>query len=315
MADSKTCAGCHRDFEQLPQSHRPRLYCYDCRPIRPTSGRPTTPCGGCGKLLYVGPGSRAVPVCRPCRAARKGTRRQAVPRGTQVRKACAHCGQSFVYTSTSAPRTLCVQCRSSRSRRHYARRSLICEQCGVAFSPTGGHPRKYCSRACFSAWRRAQPSSRDVGRGVRVSDVRSLIWVKDCRVCGSTFTARHSNKVFCSAACKVGDNIATVLAMYHLGVEHGGPGARRWRRNLCELLVERDGPDCGLCHQYVDLSIPSGPRGNDQGPSVDHIHPRSLGGPDTLENVRLTHWGCNRNRGNRWPLNDGEPEHTASSAA
>jgi len=37
-------------------------------------------------------------------------------------------------------------------------------------------------------------------------------------------------------------------------------------------------------------------KGSDEGPSIDHIHPRSKGGPDDLWNLQLTHWGCNREK-------------------
>ncbi|NDE02585.1 MAG: HNH endonuclease [Gammaproteobacteria bacterium] len=75
--------------------------------------------------------------------------------------------------------------------------------------------------------------------------------------------------------------------------------AVHWQREICAYLADRDGDRCAICHQMVDLKIRSGTRGSDAGPSIDHVIPRSRGGSDDLANLRLTHWGCNRKRGNR----------------
>lgn len=72
-----------------------------------------------------------------------------------------------------------------------------------------------------------------------------------------------------------------------------------WRGVLIGYLVERDGRRCAICRRVVSLDVRSGPKGNRRGPSVDHVIPRSLGGRDDLANLRLTHWGCNQQRGNR----------------
>ena len=67
------------------------------------------------------------------------------------------------------------------------------------------------------------------------------------------------------------------------------------------LLRQRDGDRCQICGGLVDFEVKSGPRGSKLGHSFDHITPRSLGGTDELDNLRLTHWGCNQARGNRTP--------------
>jgi hypothetical protein len=60
-------------------------------------------------------------------------------------------------------------------------------------------------------------------------------------------------------------------------------------RRLRPLVIVRDGHVCRLCGGPVD------PDGID----IDHIVPYSKGGPTILENLRVTHSGCNRSRGNR----------------
>ena len=52
-------------------------------------------------------------------------------------------------------------------------------------------------------------------------------------------------------------------------------------------VVERDWPECQICGGTVGLNEHH----------LDHIIPWSLGGPDSIENLRLTHDLCNMARG------------------
>jgi 5-methylcytosine-specific restriction endonuclease McrA len=61
------------------------------------------------------------------------------------------------------------------------------------------------------------------------------------------------------------------------------------------VLRRRDGDDCWLCGYVIDFTIK-----DDDDPwhwSRDHFIPRSLGGPSTVENMRLAHKWCNSHRG------------------
>lgn len=59
-----------------------------------------------------------------------------------------------------------------------------------------------------------------------------------------------------------------------------------WRELLISLVIQRDGKICGLCGKEVQP-------GEEQ---IDHIMPRNMGGSNTAENVRLTHYTCNIRR-------------------
>jgi 5-methylcytosine-specific restriction endonuclease McrA len=59
-----------------------------------------------------------------------------------------------------------------------------------------------------------------------------------------------------------------------------------WRELVISFLIARDGNICGICGKEV-------PMGDD---GIDHIIPRNMGGPNTAENVRLTHRICNNRR-------------------
>ena len=64
-------------------------------------------------------------------------------------------------------------------------------------------------------------------------------------------------------------------------------------------LRQRDGDACWLCGCPVDFSISD--RKNPKVWSRDHVIPRSWGGSDLLENLRLAHQGCNESRGCKSP--------------
>jgi len=58
-------------------------------------------------------------------------------------------------------------------------------------------------------------------------------------------------------------------------------------------LAERDGPQCRLCGDEVDLDLTYPDR---MCPSIDHVVPRSAGGSDEPQNLQLAHWICNVRR-------------------
>lgn len=59
-------------------------------------------------------------------------------------------------------------------------------------------------------------------------------------------------------------------------------------------IYDRDEWCCGICSDPVDREL----SGHHQwGPTLDHIIPRSLGGSDDPDNLRLAHRACNSRRG------------------
>lgn len=63
--------------------------------------------------------------------------------------------------------------------------------------------------------------------------------------------------------------------------------ARRARSR--RAVIARDGLVCGICGGVVAI----------EDVELDHVLPFSMGGPTTVENLRVTHSRCNRIRGNR----------------
>lgn len=70
--------------------------------------------------------------------------------------------------------------------------------------------------------------------------------------------------------------------------------AINYRRMVISLLLQRDGDKCGICHGPIE-------KGDE---SIDHIIQRAKGGPDTCENIRLTHDACNKGR-EKWSRTQG----------
>lgn len=64
-----------------------------------------------------------------------------------------------------------------------------------------------------------------------------------------------------------------------------------------QFLGDRDGWDCCLCGQPME-AVPRF-RFDPEQASFEHLTPRSQGGLDTLENLKLSHLRCNRRRGTK----------------
>ena len=73
------------------------------------------------------------------------------------------------------------------------------------------------------------------------------------------------------------------------------PGSTNQRdtttRRRHRAAIRRTKPDCGICHEPIDYTLPH----LDPGEFViDHIIPLARGGTDELDNVQAAHRHCNR---------------------
>lgn len=215
---------------------------------------------------------------------------------------CAQCGGSFLTADHRKGRKFCSSACFKDSLKR--RMTSSCEVCGLEFTRkisdytrrdgnTGG---RFCSKKCQGVWTSLQP------RKPKPPPIpKSRVWFPECKVCGKVFCGRAATAKVCSAQCKIDDAGFRVKGLYAAATQFidGRYVGAQWRRTLLQYLVDRDGDKCGICGRKVDISLKSGTRGSRRGPSVDHIVPRSLGGSDDLENLRLAHWGCNQKRSNR----------------
>ena len=88
----------------------------------------------------------------------------------------------------------------------------------------------------------------------------------------------------------VGDNDLTFeIAEHIINTNNGKTGSKHTRK---VLLAFKQGLVCDICDQEVDSLDDL---------TEDHILPRTFGGESTLMNLRLTHWSCNDNKGDKLP--------------
>jgi len=69
----------------------------------------------------------------------------------------------------------------------------------------------------------------------------------------------------------------------------------KWRWQRVTKLMARDGLSCTICKEPLDRHIKD--VFSEMYITFDHIIPRSEGGLDHIDNLRLAHQGCNRRRG------------------
>lgn len=255
--------------------------------------RMSKPCRRCGKQLAVGSKSLPEPTCHQCRRLRAepyGERPAERRRARRLHSlTCAQCGDAFAHGRSD--KQFCSKRCAGDNRRAPQK---ICEVCQALFWPRRDR-RKLCSRRCALALLTIRAAE---ARAARTPDFSPPRPPRPCTVCGSLM---HKKGVkYCSYACQVRVCGQRVIDLYRLACQHGWSGAR-WRELLVGYLRERDGSDCRICRSAIRFDLRSGTRGDPSGlgPSVDHVVPRSERGDDSLANLRLAHWKCNRDRGNR----------------
>jgi hypothetical protein len=69
------------------------------------------------------------------------------------------------------------------------------------------------------------------------------------------------------------------------------------RQHNIKLLIERDGPGCFYCEGPLK---PKANRGQPGHATFDHVHPRSKGSEDGLDNYVLSCAPCNRTKADGW---------------
>lgn len=282
-AELRHCASCDAAFIGARPSHR--CCSKDCRDAL-RDRRVGLPCvGGCGRYVRKRPTAAGEAYCVDCRTP--------VDRST----ICPVCGERFAPGASRAIGGVQLTCSRSCGQLLRTGGSVRppgrCEVCDkpIAQRRGGKDARRCCSRDCGFELQRRERAQRPP-MPPKPPKPRK---VHQCRGCGRSTRTDERWRVWCSYRCHVNDIGDRVKSLYRLAAQAGGAGAQ-WRQLLVGYLRERDGDRCGICRQAIRFDLPAGPRGDDRGPSIDHMLPRSRGGSDDLANLRLTHWGCNRKR-------------------
>ena len=157
------------------------------------------------------------------------------------------------------------------------------------------------------------------------------VYIRECVWCDKLFVGRTANNKACSRACGRKFNWANDPRRVHKRERHCQCGqqiplkrqfcddcrparARETKRRLRRRrkarqrgartsepywfadIAARDRYYCGICRKRVAMTkaVP-----HPKAPTIDHIVPLAEGGEDAAANVRLAHFICNSERGNR----------------
>lgn len=180
---------------------------------------------------------------------------------------------------------------------------LMCKDCGTAFKHSADILRpsrskqifcKNCQKIMADARERAraqakaqeQQSAREIQK-MKASGQKKFSQniFHVCPICKTIFI--HNRQTYCSREC----------AAYADSRRH--TKKKEAYRYLVPLmkLYERDKGICWICGEQCDLSdaweIDGVQYFGDNYPSRDHVIPKSKGGVDSWENIKLAHRGCN----------------------
>lgn len=204
---------------------------------------------------------------------------------------CAHCGTACERPAVRGQRPRwCSQRCSDLGKKG---RAGVCQRCGVEYFGLGA---KYCSIRCTGSVRGGRstelvhvgPAPEPVAPPTPTTVVTLPKWWGvivngPCAWCGEAFTALSGAAKYCSQACS-----------RKAGLARRGDFMPEPRFRYA--IYRRDAWTCQLCFEPVERDL----RGDDYNPwspSLDHIIPRSHGGADSWENLRLAHAWCNSVRG------------------
>lgn len=165
-----------------------------------------------------------------------------------------------------------------------------CVTCGNTFKVKRYSEAGYwCSQRCQYNWRRGinLSNSKDLARikkharKIQVKTVRGgQFFAGNCVICESPFVSRYPDKT-CSPLCQ--------------NRNHRRGEFREWITPRDRYRIyRRDCWVCQICYEPVSQDMPwVNDKWQPEYPSLDHIVPRSQGGKDTAENLRLAHFKCN----------------------
>jgi 5-methylcytosine-specific restriction endonuclease McrA len=113
--------------------------------------------------------------------------------------------------------------------------------------------------------------------------------VRTCLTCPAEFATTSPNRTYCSTcASERRRDHSRKKGRTRLGYQ------KSIRIFTISDLVARDGSDCWLCKEPIDLTL-SGK--HPRMASYDHVIPTSRGGSDEPKNLKLAHLACNIAKG------------------
>ena len=189
----------------------------------------------------------------------------------------------------------CFTCSPRRERARASRRPPVASKCWCGQWFSGGSQRKYCSYECRQATRMT-PCSRC---GSLMYQSRTSAPEPICLTCRRDLRLiRPDAEVHTCGDCERIWQRPSTRGQRPKRCPDCRVDDRQWIPAATRRAVyERDGWSCQICHEGVDGELIGGP--SEWRPSIDHVVPRSRGGTDDFDNLRLAHFWCNA------VLNDG----------
>lgn len=145
-----------------------------------------------------------------------------------------------------------------------------------------------CSIPCRDEWRRTLNPTIKVVKVLAPKVVSAGPFCAGyCAGCGVAFVRERKVK-YCSPECG-----ATARRDARKALERG---AVKTERVFRQKVYQRDKWRCHICGGKINSALEAP---NPGAATLDHVHPLSLGGSHTYDNIKAAHYGCNSARGNR----------------
>jgi 5-methylcytosine-specific restriction endonuclease McrA len=119
-------------------------------------------------------------------------------------------------------------------------------------------------------------------------------YARECRKCGTEFTAHRKEKVFCSRKCQ--RNAWNIADKHRRNAAYSPVVTVKGSDFTSREVFVRDSYVCQICKKATN---PRTTYPDDAYPTIDHIIPTSKGGLHTLENVQCACASCNRDKSNK----------------
>lgn len=248
---------------------------------RPDDGRWDKPCAYCGATMKDPRRTQCgAPECARLHtnAVAKAQRESRKARGlpeirTAYNHTCNGCGKAFT-TREKHANHCSIQCfNKNKPIEDYLKAAAARQQ------PIYPYECKVCGRQGIGHFNRTvcdDNMCQYLGTNGRVS---CPWYYKTCAWCDQPFTTEYGTKKHCTTKCS---NASKLVAR--------GYDPREYRRHA-NLVYQRDNYTCHLCGKHTLKAWDENNR--DESPSLDHIIPKSQGGPDTPDNLACAHWLCN----------------------
>lgn len=155
---------------------------------------------------------------------------------------------------------------------------------------------KFCSPSCSYDANLEQANKRYAD--FRAANPLPEVYHFTCDLCATEFSKPYQVKgiaVQRGIYCENCRPIAQTMR-YRLKTVKRQSQTTHANRIAHEQLAERDGLECYLCHDLIDMTLP---KTSKFGATIDHVVPLSRGGSDELDNLRLAHWTCNLAKSNK----------------